>query len=560
MTLQSAGRLSSGPGKAAYRGVDRRGILPRLANPQTPRLAAAAMAVVLLLPLAGASILGAVPLVPPGAVAEGLADAALVAFFAAALVVLLRWRLVGDAPSVPLAAVAFIAGLLFVPAAHLAGPVPAYVTALEMTSVAVMVGASLYALALPEVWAGLRPMALIVSAVGGAMVLAIPLTLAPITAAVERGGGGFAVASGLEGAACAGVAVALLVRGLRSRQPYFAAFGAALLSVGGDCWVLAASPLAATGPWTALPALLLLAGAAQLLLLAGTDLRGALGVIVLDDLRGRRRWTAAEMELARVRGTVRGQSHDIISMLSAVDGTLLALSTQRDRLSPERSSQLIDAIRVQVQRVGSLLRDAPAAAGPYDLSELLAGIVSLYASHHHLVRSRIEPGIEVAGHPERVVRIVNNLLVNTALHAPAAGVTLTARHLSHPVGGEAAELVVADDGPGLSDAELKHALEPGWRGVSASGIRGSGLGLSQCRELAEAEGGEIILGPTHPSGAPGERGLTVRVRLPVQGPARAVQRILNSADAPRDGACPNGDGVLDRALHRPGPGRSDRSG
>ncbi len=560
MAFQSTGRLSIGPDKVAYRGVDRRGILPRLANPETPWLAAGAVAVVLLVPLAGAGILGADPLLPVGAAAEGAADAALVAFFAAALVLLLRWRLVGDAPSVPLAAVAFIAGLLFVPAAHLTGPVPAYVTALEMTSVAVMVGACLYALALPEVWAGLRPMALIVSAVGGAMVLAIPLTLAPIAAAVERGGGGFALASGLEGSACAGVAVALLVRGVRSRQPCFAAVGAALLSVGADCWVLSASPLAATGPWTALPALLLLAGAAQLLLLAGTDLRGALGAIVLDDLRGRRRWTAAETELARVRGAVRGQSHDIIGMLSAVDGTLLALSTQRDRLSPGRTSQLIDAIRVQVQRVASLLTDEPATAGPYDLSELLAGIVSLHASRHHPVRSRIEPGIEVAGHPERVMRIVNNLLVNAALHAPAAGVTLAARRLSHPVDGEVAELVVADDGPGLSDAEFEHALEPGWRGSSASGTRGSGLGLSQCRELAEAEGGEIVLGPTHPSGAPGERGLTARVRVPVQGPAPAVQRIPNFADAPRDEACPNGGAVLGRALHRPGPGRSGRSG
>jgi two-component system sensor histidine kinase MprB len=249
---------------------------------------------------------------------------------------------------------------------------------------------------------------------------------------------------------------------------------------------------------------------------AGTDLRSALSAVVLHDMRGRRRWVAAESELDHVRSAYRGQSHDVTSMLSAVDGTLLVLAQQSESLPPEKSTQLIGAVRGQIQRLMTLLAEDRDSARTYDLSELLAGIVAVHASRFQTLRSTAEPALEVYGHPDRVMRIVNNLLVNAALYAPAASVSLTARHVPHPSDGEmAAELIIADDGPGLTDAELAHAFEPGWRGGDARRVAGSGLGLSQCCELAEAEGGDIALQPTHPSGAPGGRGLTARVRIPV---------------------------------------------
>jgi signal transduction histidine kinase len=482
-----------------------------------------------------------------GAVSVGASDAALIAFLATALVLLLRWRLVGDAASAVLASVALVAGLIFVPTTHLGGPLPDDVAALRATAVVIMVGACFIALALPEVCAGLRPMMVILSALGGALALAIPLAFAAVATGVHLAGDGFVVATAIEGFACGLVAIALLARGIQGRDSLFAAFGVTLLTMAAASAALASSHLQATGLWPAFPSFLLLVGAAEFLLVSGTDLRAAFGALVLHDLRGRRRWVAAETELDRVRSVYRGQSHDVTGMLSAVDGTLLALSGQRDLLSPQRSRQLIASVRVQIQRLASVLAEEEASAGSYDLAELLAGIVAIHTSGTQTVHSSAEPALEVPGRPDRVMRIVNNLLINAALYAPTATVTLTAGRVPHPAGGETAELIVADDGPGLTDGELERAFEPGWRGARANGIRGSGLGLSQCRGLAEAEGGEIVLGATYPSGAPGARGLTARVRIPMQRAASAAPRSSILPMRLVQEAAINDDDVLGRA-------------
>jgi signal transduction histidine kinase len=68
------------------------------------------------------------------------------------------------------------------------------------------------------------------------------------------------------------------------------------------------------------------------------------------------------------------------------------------------------------------------------------------------------------------------------------------------------EIVVEDDGPGLSDVEIAHAMERGARLDEAA--PGQGLGLSILKETVELYAGELLF----------ERGdlggLKVRLRLP----------------------------------------------
>lgn len=514
MAIRRLSLSPAGSKSRPYRGADRRGIIGILTHPRASRLAAWAVAAILALPFIGVATLWAASGLPVGATSVGAADLALIAFLITAVVLLLRWRLVGEAADLPLATVALTAGLIFVPATHLGGPVPSYAAALQVTSVMVMLVGCMSALALPEVWAGLRPTLVVSGSVVGALTIAIPLAFAPVESGVQLGGDGLVVQSGLEGLVCAVVGLALLARGIRSQHVLFVGAGAALLSIAAGAASLSSNALAPLRPWTALPSFFLLAGAGSYLVLAAADLKLAYAAIVRLDLRGRRRWMAAESDLAKVSHINRGRSHDVGGILSAVDGTLLSLSTSGTTVPPEQSARLLAAVRAQIQQVMAMLSEDRDPARAYDLSALLAEIVALHSSTSQNVLLDAEAALEVPGRPDRVMRIVSNLLLNSFRYAPGANVTVTARRVSHPPQIEMAEVIVADDGPGLTDSELAHALEPGWRGANASGVPGSGLGLSQCRDLAEAEAGEMVLGPTHPSGPASNRGLAAAVRIP----------------------------------------------
>jgi len=87
---------------------------------------------------------------------------------------------------------------------------------------------------------------------------------------------------------------------------------------------------------------------------------------------------------------------------------------------------------------------------------------------------------------ERVAQIVRILLDNALRHTPE-GTDVTVR--ADRING-AAELTVADSGPGLPEPARSKAFERFYTGDAA---RGAGLGLAIARELAERMEGRIVL-------------------------------------------------------------------
>ena len=119
-------------------------------------------------------------------------------------------------------------------------------------------------------------------------------------------------------------------------------------------------------------------------------------------------------------------------------------------------------------------------------------------------------------------QIVLNLLSNAVKFTPRAGtVILTAK----AVGG-ALELVVADTGMGIADADLKRIGQPYEQAGEASDrARGTGLGLSLVDALAQLHGGAMTI-----ESRLGE-GTAVTVRLPVLVAATALEPGLLGAKA-----------------------------
>jgi signal transduction histidine kinase len=101
--------------------------------------------------------------------------------------------------------------------------------------------------------------------------------------------------------------------------------------------------------------------------------------------------------------------------------------------------------------------------------------------------AQLNGGGPVRAAPERVAQILDNFLAN-ALDAAPAGSTVTV--LSRGAS-EAYELVVRDEGPGLTSEQRERAFDRFWR--AGSGGDGSGIGLAVVRKLALADDAGVAL-------------------------------------------------------------------
>jgi signal transduction histidine kinase len=107
--------------------------------------------------------------------------------------------------------------------------------------------------------------------------------------------------------------------------------------------------------------------------------------------------------------------------------------------------------------------------------------------------------------PEKLQRVLFNLIQNAIRHTPADGsVTVRAQARDGAV-----EIEVTDTGDGITPADRERVFEPFFRGGAdaARTSSGAGLGLAISRAIVEAHGGRIWL-------EGGGGGTRVRVRLP----------------------------------------------
>src|SRR5262245_35791390 len=97
--------------------------------------------------------------------------------------------------------------------------------------------------------------------------------------------------------------------------------------------------------------------------------------------------------------------------------------------------------------------------------------------------------------PLRVEQILTNLIGNAIQHGGSkAIIEVSTRALATPQGGRRfVEVCVEDDGPGVAAEHRERIFEPWVQLRSAARGGGLGLGLSICRRLVEAHGGEITL-------------------------------------------------------------------
>lgn len=180
-------------------------------------------------------------------------------------------------------------------------------------------------------------------------------------------------------------------------------------------------------------------------------------------------------------------------------------------LPAENLTRLLDVAARQVQRltklVDSMLGVSAIHAGklpihrePADLNAIVSGVYDRlrdqFTANGSTVALELADDVRGSWDLERLDEIVENLLINAIKYAPGVPVTLTTRCLD-----TAAQLVVADCGPGIPHDKRDAIFERFERVASARTVGGLGLGLFIVKQLVEAHHGHVHVRPTDGGGA-----------------------------------------------------------
>jgi len=141
---------------------------------------------------------------------------------------------------------------------------------------------------------------------------------------------------------------------------------------------------------------------------------------------------------------------------------------------------------------------------PTDLTALLDDAVRQARRRGGAIDFHTEGTLAVPLQPHAFSRCVTNLLDNAIRHAGHVSVRAGQR-------GDAVEVVIDDDGPGIPEDRREEVFKPFYRiEESRNPVTGGvGLGLTIARDVVRGHGGELAL-----ADAPGG-GLRARIRLPI---------------------------------------------
>jgi two-component system, OmpR family, sensor kinase len=232
--------------------------------------------------------------------------------------------------------------------------------------------------------------------------------------------------------------------------------------------------------------------------------------------------------LDRQREFVADASHELRTPLTSVLANLDLLTEELSGEQSETAEAALRSTRRMRRLVGDLLLLARADARrvqphrPTDLAEVLievAAELGPMAERHDLSISP-EP-VLVEGVRDELHRLMLNLLENAVRHTPPG----TRVHAATEARGGEAVITVEDSGPGIGPELADRVFERFVRG-GRDGAKGSGLGLSIVRSVAQSHGGTVQL--EVPDSGVGTRFVIRIPRIPV--PA-AAEPTTNGAAA-----------------------------
>jgi signal transduction histidine kinase len=204
-------------------------------------------------------------------------------------------------------------------------------------------------------------------------------------------------------------------------------------------------------------------------------------------------------------------------------GALATLSAREGQLTDPQRQELVDMaarqgdrlklqieqllLAARLERSGHESAERPVVDAAALARDAVAAARTAYPARQLVLEAR--EVLPVRAVPEAVLQVLGNLLDNAAKHAPDKAPIRVEAHRA----GALAVLAVTDTGPGVPPADRERIFERFTQLDSGATRRagGVGLGLYIARQLAAAQGGELLLADPAPPG----QGARFELRLPM---------------------------------------------
>lgn len=209
--------------------------------------------------------------------------------------------------------------------------------------------------------------------------------------------------------------------------------------------------------------------------------------------------------MAGLRQVTTDIAHDLRTPLTRLRQQLESLRDDRGAHDPARielaiaqTDEILGIFRALL-RIGMLEGgDGRQHFAPIDLSEIIGRVVEALApvaeDSGHAFDIAVEPGLAMAGDRELIAQMLVNLIENAIRHTPEGSrIGVSASRVDGVI-----TIDIADDGPGIPEAERQRVLTRFYRLDRSRTLPGSGLGLSLAAAIAGLHGIGLDLGDNRP--------------------------------------------------------------